>query len=365
MLGTVSDAIDSLTGTIAGLLTPPADPALAPSVMVAASRARLAGIGGFVGLNDTPRAELHARLLDAEVVLRVRAATEANLLNVEANVTRDLIGADPLLLRSAGVLRLERMTDREDRHLTAADGLDAPVGSDLRFAVLYQYQPVPAVAESMVGSVEQDVTTAALEGPSRLLYASEFLTDPMADFIAEPGTGPGVGTPGAWSWDAPTQEIRQTGTRRGGPNGLSGNKTGTYLLLRDTLVGGPIADFVLHGEIRSDGNGGIGLVFRYQNATNFGFMLMERPAGFRIFGRRTANVGALLSQGGQSTTSSFTLNQFMRVRLLAQGDRFDLSINGIPALSGRDSGLTAPGMVGFFCRANATARFRRLSLRSL
>lgn len=363
MLGTLSDAITALTGTISGLLTPPADPSMTPDVIITASKAQLSGIGGFVGLNEVPRAELHARLLNAVIVLRVRAPNAADLLAAEATVTRDLLGADPIALRLAGVRQLSRITDGLDRQLTAADGLDTPAGSDLRFSVCYEFRPLPLVAEGMIGSVQQDATTATLDGPSRLLYSSEFLVDPMANFTTVSAAG--SGTVGAWSWNSSSQEILQTGTRAGGTNGLTGNKTGTYLLLNDTATGGPVSDFVLHADVRSDGPGGIGLVFRYQDTSNFGFMLMEQPPGIRLFGRRTGNVGSLLAEGGQSSTVGFTTNQFMRLRLLAQADRFELAINGITALSGRDSGLPASGMVGFFCRRNATARFRRLSLRSL
>jgi hypothetical protein len=323
----------------------------------------LSGVGGFIGINDVPKAELHSRILDAQIVLRVRAATPADLLTAETRVTRDLIGADPTVLRSQGILRLSRLTDRDDIHLTAADGLGAPVGRELRFAVRFEYRPIPAVAEDVLGAVSQDLTTAMLASPARLLYASEFLTDPMADFTAVAGSG--GGTAGAWSWDAGAQEILQTGTRFAGANGLSANKAGTYLVLNQAVTGGAIRDFVLNADIRSDGPGGIGLVFRYVNAVNFGYVLLEQPPAVRIIGYRAANVGSFLAQGGQSSGAGFTVGQFLRLRLLAQDDRFDLSINGVPVLSGRDPGLSAPGMVGFFCRRNATARFRRLSLRSL
>lgn len=336
---------------------------MTPEILVRASRTRLSGIGGFLGVNESPQAELHARLLDAEVVLRVKAATQSDLLAAETAVSSAIVAADPGTLRAQGVLRMERITDRPDERLTAADGLAVPFGIDLRFAVRYEYRPVPVSGEGTIGAVEQGVTTAMLEGSPRLLYASEFLVDPLADFTAVAGSG--TGTPGAWSWDAPTQEIRQTGTRTGGANGVSGNKVGTYLLLNAPVVGGPLADFALNADVRSDGTGGIGMVFRYQNTSNFGFVLLEQPPGIRLFGKRVANVGSLLTSGGVSTTGSFTTGQFMRLRLLVQQDRFELAINGITALSGWDSGLPTPGMVGFFCRRNATARFRHLSLRSL
>ena len=363
MLGTVTEAMDALTSAISGLLTPPANPALAADVEVSASRAHLSGIGGFVGLNAAPRAELHSRLLEAQVLVRVRAASLSELLAAEAQAVRDIIGADPLLLRSQGVLRLERLVDREDRQLSAADGLGAVAGRELRFAVRFEHRPVPLVAEGVLQSVPGDVTMAMLPPAVRRRYASEFLTDPMADFTVVDGSG--AGTPGAWSWDAATQEIRQTGTRGGGTDGINGDKTGTYLLLRSPVAGGPVGNFVLNAEIRSDGDGGIGLVFRFVDSANFGFVLLEQPQGIRHFGRRTADIGALFAQGGQTDDAGFTPGEFLRLRLLVQEDRFELAINEIASLAGRDPVLATPGMVGFFCRTNPTARFRHLRLTSL
>jgi hypothetical protein len=301
--------------------------------------------------------------LEAQVVVRVRAASPADLLAAEAQAARDLIGADPLLLRSQGVLRLQRLVDRDDRELDATDGLGAPAGRELRFAVRFEHRPLPAASEGDLLSVPQDVTLATLSPGVRRRFVSEFLTDPMADFTAVDGGG--TGTPGAWAWDAATREIRQTGTLGGGPDGIDGNKTGTYLLLRAPVAGGPVGDFVLNAEMRSDGNGGIGLVFRFVDPANFGFVLLEQPQGIRHFGRRAAGTGALFAEGGQTDDAGFAQGAFLRLRLLAQGDRFELAVNEVSSLVGRDPGLTAPGMVGFFCRNNATVRFRHLKLTSL
>lgn len=363
MLPSVADTISALSGEIVGLLTPSPDPALAPQVVVIAARSHPAGIGGFVGLHPDPTAELHARRLDAQVVIRLRAASPADLFAEEARVASDLVRADPAYLRSRGVLRLQRVLDGPDRSLDATDGIGVAAGRELRFSVSFEHMPVPVASEGTLDALPIDVETATFSGRTRRRYASEFRTDPMADFTVFDGAG--VGGAGAWSYDAAAQEIRQTSSRSGGSNAVNGDKSGTYLVLRPPAIGGPELDFALHADLRSDGPGGIGLVFRFADTANFGFFLMDEPGAYRIFGRRTGGTGALFESGGRDETVGFAQNEWLRLRLLAQGERFELAINERPVLSGVEPALAAAGSVGFFCRRNATARFRQLRLLSL
>jgi hypothetical protein len=162
MISSVSEAIAALAGEIEALLSPPADPALPREVHISATRTSVVGIGGLVALHPAPMAEIYARRLEAEVVVRVRAPSPAALLAAEQRVALDLIGADPLLLRRRGVLRLARRREGEDRTLTAADGLDAAVGRDLRFDVAFEHRPLPEAGEGVIGEVARDVTVAEL-----------------------------------------------------------------------------------------------------------------------------------------------------------------------------------------------------------
>ena len=355
--------IDALSSAISHLLAPPADPAF--QVAIFPVQTGPVGIGGFIGHNKAPPAERYARRLEGQVVVRVFANTEAELLDAEAQVSRKLIAASPTLLRERGILRLQRLLDAPDRRLESADGIPAPFGQELRFAVKFEHAPLPAQSEGTIASVPQDLAMAGLTRVGRLRYESEFLDDPMADFASVVG-----GTTGsaAWSYDQAEKEIRQTGDRQGGDDGVSGDKSGAYLILQDAFAGGALADFVLHAEMRSDGPGGIGLVFRFIDGGNFGFFLMEglgSPPGRRLFGRRKNSVGHLLAEGGQDLGQGFPTGTWLRLRLLAEGDRFELAINEKVALTGRDPNLPRPGSVGFFCRANPTARFRHIRLTGL
>lgn len=363
MLPPLGDAIEALNGEIAAFLSAPTPPLPAPQVTVHALRAGLPGIGGFVGLRRAPLAEIHARVLEAEVTVRVMAASRAELLAAEARAARDIIAADPSLLRQRGLLRIARIADPATPVLEAADGIAAPFGRDLRFAVRYEHRPLPDEGEGVIGSVPQDVALAPATRSARLLYATEFLSDPLDDFDAF--SAPGSGSAGAWSHDPAAQELVQTGTRSGGADGVSGDKTGTWLVLRPSAAGGPLRDLLLRAELRSDGPGGIGLVHRWRDPQDFDFVLLEEPAGVRVMGRREGGAGRLLAEGGQDATAGYPAGEWLRLRLLAEGGRVELAINERVVLTGRDDAAAAPGAVGLFCRGAGQARFRHFRLSSL
>ncbi len=356
-------AIDALSNAIAALLPAPPDSDLAPQVEILPTLTRLSGIGGHIGPGAAPVAERRAQRIEGEIVVRVFSDSAAGLLEAEAALARELIGADPDLLRRGGILRLRRVAEGQAKRLEQADGIAAAFGQDVRFAVAFEHAPLPAAGEGTIDAVLADTMLGGTGRVPRLRYRHDFLSDPLEDFPAFAAGGPG--TAPAWAWDEAAQELRQTGERRGGVDGLSENKAGGYLVLRDARGGGPLGDFLLETELRSDGPGGIGLVFRFRDPQNFGFVLLEGPPGQRLFGRRADNNGAFFAEGGQDLARGFPPETWLRLRLLAQGDRFELAIDGVPVLAGSDPDLKAPGSVGFFCRGNPNARFRHLRVTGL
>ncbi len=295
--------------------------------------------------------------------MRVFAGDVAELAVAEAQAARDIVAADPGLLRRRGILTVTRLTDLPSVTLGAADGLAHPFGRDLRFRVRYEHLPIPAAGEGVIGAVPADLSTATFSGRGRLIYVSDFTEDPLGDFTPL-DSPPGTGTAGAWTYDAAADEVVQTGTRASGGNGLAGTKTGSYLILNPG-AGGEVLNFVAHAEMRNGASGGIGLVFRFRDIANFGFVQLERPADVRVMGTRVADTGNLLASGGQDATSSYPQDEWIRLRLLADADRFELAINEVTVLAGRDPGLTEPGSVGLFCRRAGGARLRNFRLSSL
>lgn len=357
----LSEAVAALQSEIAGLLADPGEPSLEPEVSVDALRSHLSGIGGLVGLNRDPSGEILARRLDARVTVRVKANSLAALAAVEAEATTAIVGADPVLLRSRGVHRITREVEGTDTVLAASDGLSAPAGKDLRFKVIYEHVRLPTAPSGVLETLPQDVTFAAVSRAARELYDAEFEADPLADFdiVDDPDA---TGGPSAWAYDAAVQELRQTSSITGGSNNVNPSKIGTYLVLRQAVLGQAIADFLLHAQVRSDVSGGIGLVFRFADIENFGFFLMNRPSPYRLFGRQIAGASSLLGSSSADRSAGYEPGHWHRLRLLAQGDRFEVAVDERVVLQTRDQSLDAAGSVGFICRSAASARFRHLRL---
>lgn len=362
MLVPLGQAVDALSAEISGLLSF-AGPAPLPQVLILSNTPRLAGIGGFVGMNEDPQAEVYARRLDAEIAVRVFGNDPPALVNAEEQAINDLLRADPVQLRQAGIFRLKRLTDRETPVLHPSDGISAAFGRDLIFSVYFEHKPLPTASQGVLGAVPADITQVELSNRGGLVYESEFDTDPLSDFLALDRSD-GTGTAGNWAYDSGAREITQTGSTSGGSNGIAANKVGTYLIL-DPSAGGAVSNFVVNAEMRCGATGGIGFVFRFADIDNFGFVVLESPANVRVLGKRIAGSGSLLASGGQDPSQGFSPDTWFRLRLLADGDRFELAVDEQIVLSGRDPALTGSGSVGFFCRRADTARFRHFRLSSL
>jgi hypothetical protein len=353
----VSSTIAALRSELAGLLSPVADHTLQPTIEIHPLKVAPAALGGFIGVDPVTASERFARRMEAEVVVRVRAAAPDGLAAAEAQAALDLVGADPVLLRRRGLMRLIRRTTDEA-------ALSDPVARDIRFEVAFEHRPLPTAGEGVIDALRLGLAPSGLGGSLRLRYGSAFDADPMADFTAVDGAG--TGGPAAWSWDAASGEVRQTSTLGGGTGTPTAAKQGAYLILNPGPSGGPVGDFVMDVELRLDdpggeGAGSVGVVFRYRNPANFGFALLDL-AGWRMMGLRSGGAGRLLQQDARDTATGLAPDAWSRLRLIAEGDSFELHVNETPALGGRDNRLRQPGAVGFFCRRAAGARFGRLRL---
>ena len=84
------------------------------------------------------------------------------------------------------------------------------------------------------------------------------------------------------------------------------------------------------------------------------------PFSYRIIARKQGGTFSFLESGGAAEGAGYTPNQWLSVRLAVQDEQFDLAIDGVEVLSGRDAGIMSPGRVGFMSRSCAGARFRFL-----
>ena len=359
------EAVTALNATLHGLLPGAADPALAPELFVNPLSTQVVGVGGVVGIRtQAPGGEVMARRVTAEVVVRVKAPTVAQLAASESDISTALLGADPVNLRSNGVLRIRRMVENGDRLVT---GLPDAAGRDVRFEVLYELSKLPDVAGGVISSIPLDLihrtSATPARAPSELLLV-DFEQDPLALFDVVDDDG--LNEPGQWQFATVEREIRQTSAAGGGSNNFNASKRGTYLLVRPAATPPAPRNFVLYTSVRSDSSGGIGLVFRFQDIENFYYVLLHdngnpnAPFRYRIIARKLGGEFSFLDPGGTDDTSGYTPNRWFSLQLAVQDEQFDLAIDGVDVLSGRDAGITSPGRVGFMSRSAAGARFRFL-----
>ncbi|HEX9369999.1 MAG TPA: hypothetical protein VF897_03305, partial [Roseiflexaceae bacterium] len=169
--------------------------------------------------------------------------------------------------------------------------------------------------------------------------------------------------PGQWAYSAAERRVEQRSQIRGGPSTNSSPiKAGTYLALRSDAGRPPLRDFTLRATLRSDSDGGLGLVFRWQDVDNFYFVLLERQRNYRTIGRKVGGVFEALATPALDTTQSFTANTPFDLVLDVAGDTFRLFFNASLALTGQDTRLPGPGRVGFMARNNNRAFFSSLEV---
>jgi hypothetical protein len=363
MAVTLIEAVTALNATLQGLLPAAPDPALTPECFVNPLRAQPVGVGGVVGTRTQPPAgDVAALRVTAEVVVRVKAPTVAGLAASESSVSTALLGADPVNLRRQGVFRIRRMVETTDRLVPALPDI---AGRDVRFEVLYEFSKLPDAAGGVIASVPLDlvVRTAGTAPPSELLLV-DFEQSPLALFDVV--NDDPLSEPGQWTFAAAEREVRQTSAAGGGSNNFNASKRGTLLLVRPAATPPAPRNFVLHASVRSDDSGGLGLVFRFQDLDNFYYVLLHdngnpaAPFHYRILARKVAGAFSFLESGGADAAAGYTPDRWFALRLAVQDEQFDLAIDGVDVLSGRDSSLPAAGRVGFICRNAAGARFRFL-----
>ena len=140
---------------------------------------------------------------------------------------------------------------------------------------------------------------------------------------------------------------------------MNANKPGTYLVLRTTPSRPAVADFILRTELESDGDQGIGVVFRFQDASNFYFFVANNNKGYRLLGKK---VGGTFQQVALDATNSFTVGAVTRLKVVAVGPSLQVLLDDAPALAATDSALPDPGRVGLLAYRNPQALFYGIEL---
>ena len=364
MAVTLMEAVAALNATLQGLLPAGGPPAQAPRTVrqpaeVAQRRRRRRG-GHPHAATGGRRGALR---VTAEVVVRVKAETVAQLAAKEAALPTALLGADPVNLRTNGVFRIQRVAETTE---ALGDRAAGPLRTRRQVRSACTITKQPEVGEGVISEVPVDLIqrTSSTPGPPKDLLLVDFETDPLALFDVVNDTG--LNEPGQWQYVAAEREVRQMSGAGGGSNNFNASKRGTVAC---SCVPRPRRPFAQLRAVHQHAQ-------RQQRrhrpdlpVPGHRQLLLRAPARQRqparavrlpAHGQEAGGCLLVLESGGGDEVAGYTPNQWFTLRLAVQDEQFDLAIDGVEVLSGRDSGITSPGRVGFMSRSDAGARFRFL-----
>jgi len=378
------EAITGLETTFRSILPAPASEALRPVVLVNPLRVTPAGLGGFVAASQEPQGDILGLRLDVQVSVTVKADNADNLNGAVSTMTRTVLSANQGDLLNKGILRIALEGMEPNLAVRPGDEPAAPAKRDLTFRVLYEFLKKPQESQSIIQEIQTDIEVSTTGGVSKALLNAEFMKGsidvsamgvaPKAIFNAEFMAGsldwfevvddPAATRkqPSQWIYNAPEFRIEQLSSIWNGRNSVGPNNAGTYLVLRTAPGRPPLQNFTLKTALRSDDTHGIGVVFRWQDAGNFYYFLMDNQRGFRLLAKKAAGTFQRLTQDGLDTTASYEPGKIYNLKLTCDGPVFRVSLDGKLVLQGQDSSLQSPGRVGFICHRNPNSFFYNLSL---
>jgi len=348
------EALTQLTTALSSLLPPSGNPALAPDLAVSPTRFATTGLNGFVGTNDDPEGEILGRRVSANAIVGVKTETLDTLNGAVADLTAAVIGAPRGDLRKLGILDLG--VEGLGLQTPPADG--GVARQEVTFSVSFEFLKFPEDSSGVIAEIPFDVDLSRDNDPRKLISA-EFSAQSLSWFDVVDDPLATSGAPSSWSFDAVGQRLEQTSSISGGTTAVNANKPGTYLVLRATPSIPAVADFILRSEVESDGDQGIGLVFRYLDDANFYFALLNKNKNYRLLGRKVAGT---FQQVALDSTASYTVGAVTRLKVVATGSDLELYVDEDPPLAGSDSALPGPGRVGLMSFQNPQALFYGIEL---
>ena len=358
------EAVNELASALETLLPPAANPALRPNVLVNPLRITPAGLGGFVGLNQEPPGEIHGVHLEATAFVTVKADRDASMNAATAAITHAVVAAERASLLRSGIVRIA-LEEVGPISVRQGGGVSAAQQRDLTFSILFEYLKRPEVAEGIIREIPLDVDVEVTGALPRSLISATFMEGSLDLFEVVDDPAATTSRPSLWQLNPAERRIEQRSNIRGGSLIANANKPGTYLVLRSGVGRPPVRDFVATATVQSNGSGGLGMVFRWQDVENFYFFLMDQQGSFRILGRKVGGTFDMLAAPALDETQSYESGRPYLVRISAQGSRFRVFLDGQPALAGEDDSLAAPGRVGLMCRQNNLVDFYSIALLQL
>lgn len=342
-------AMLALDAQISSLLPLPVPAGLTRQVRVLPLNVAPAGIGGYIGPQANPKADVYARRVQASVRVDVQGGQDQNASAHIDLVTRNLTCQSRSDLRQKGIFWLK------------PDVIDA---RSARFELLYEYAHHPVESEGVIDTLDfaleanttpyrakfvWDVSTTALVG----------LPDPLAEFTVADDPDVNAGSPASqWVFNAADARIEQNAAVRGGPlTTAQARKAGAQLLWRPAQAPLSLARFVVACEFSSASNDGIGLVFHRIDNNNFYYFLASENNRYHLFGRKREGVYSIV--GGINTNAGFSLDAVHELKIFSFDGKLSAVMDEQQTLAA-DTGESLPaGEIGFLTHGNNRARFHR------
>jgi hypothetical protein len=348
-----TEALTGLRTALQSLIPPSADPTLTPDLTVAPTRFAPSGLNGFVGINHDPDGEIIGRHVKANAIVGVKTKTLDGLNAAVAGVTAAVVGAPRTDLRRLGILDLGLATLGAQVPGSASN----PARQEVTFSVSYEFLKFPTETSGVINSVPLGLDLSRDHDP-RTLVTGEFTEQSLLDLEVVDDPLATKNTPSNWGFDGTGQRIRQTSSIWGGTAAVNANKPGTYLVVAASPSRPAVEDFILRSEVQSDGDQGIGLVFRFRDDANFCFFVANANKNYRLLGRK---VGGAFQQLAVDTTKSFTVATSMRLKVAGVGPTLEVFVDDRTAVAGVDPSPAA-GRVGLLAYRNPKAFFYGLEL---
>lgn len=363
----IVQALSNITGVLESFLPPPI-PNVAQDLIVIPKKIKPTGLGGYIGVHSQPDASLFGRHIQAisEVSL-VSTSGLDNLLQAASNITNELLSQDRATLRNSGIFKIafDEMSDISH----SGTGNNTIDSRSIRFALEFEYIPLPTVPEGHIDEIEYHQELALATGKAtffQLNFADLHAAgvDPLThfNFLDDPDIN-ATSPLGNWSFNIAAGSIHQTEDVRGGGTTLAtARKAGTQALLLD--AGSPYLarNMILKAELLTGDTDGIGFVFRWLDENNFYYYLMSARHDYHLIGKKHDGNYSFLERGGNNQGLGFSTNQAIHAKLLIEDQGFQVYMNDNFVLSGSDSDITDAGRVGFLSHRNSDTHFLNIQL---
>ncbi len=186
--------------------------------------------------------------------------------------------------------------------------------------------------------------------PASVVFKDWLLEDPFDTLIPGRWTFVAEGDKdGPMKWEVTDGEMRQTSNIHGEGSDFSAvSQTGTYALAGDVAW----TDYRTSVQLRSDADGVIGVMFRYQDAGNYYRFSMDRGGGLRQLIRKKAGASIELWRDN----IQYDANREYLLTLDCVGEQLTGYLDGVHLFTIEDNGLSS-GRIGLYCSKNPGARF--------